>query len=122
MGNAQKMMIAVACVFAIGFIMVGSNKDQTDEQKEAASMVRAMANLQRIAHDLCPKLIKENTGSAVMSLVSKTSTDKSTYLTLEWLGEKNDNFNKAVCTVDVTKGGVSKLVIDDKTVVDKDAK
>ncbi len=122
MGNAQKMMLAVVGVFAIGFMMVGSNKEQSDEQREAASMVRAVANMQRIAHNLCPKLIKQNTGSEITTLVSKTSSDKSTYLTLEWLGEKNDNFNKATCTVDVIKGGVAKLVIDDKVVVDKDAR
>lgn len=122
MGNAQKMMIAVVAVFAIGFLLVGSNKDQSDDQKEVAAMVRAMANMQRIAHSLCPSLIKEHTGTQITSLVSKTSSDKSTYLSLEWLGEKNDNFNKATCTVDVTKGGVSKLVIDGKAVIDKDAK
>lgn len=119
MGNAQKMMLAVAGVFIVGFLMVGGNKQQSDTQKKNAAMVRDIANMQRIAHKKCPELIKENTGTQIKSLVSRTETDKSTYMVLEWVGEKGDNFKKATCTLDVTEGGVSKLVIDDKVVFEK---
>lgn len=118
--NAQKMMIAVVGVFVMGFIMVGSNKEQSAEDKEAAAMVRAVASMQGMAHKKCPRLIKEHTGSAITSLVTNQETDKATYLTLEWTGEKGDNFKKAVCTLSVVRGGVSKLVIDDKVIIDKD--
>lgn len=120
MSNAQKMMIAVVGVFAMGFLMVGSNKEQSDEQKKAASMVRDVANMQRIAHKKCPQLIKEHTGTQIVALVSRTETDKATFLLLEWEGEKGDNFKKATCTLDVTLGGISKLVIDGNTIIDKE--
>lgn len=120
MSHVQKMMIAVAALFGIGFFMVGSNKEQTVEQKEAGAMVRALSGMQNMAHSKCPKLIKKHTGSRVNSLVSNSETDKATYLTLEWLGEKDDNFKKATCTLTVQRGGISKLVIDGIAVIDKD--
>lgn len=121
MGTTQKMMAAVVGAFVIGFLLVGSNKEQSDDQKEAAAMVRAVAGMQTMAHKKCPRLIKQHTGSQIRSLVSRSETDKATYLTLEWIGEKEDNFKKATCTLTVTRGGVSKLVIDDKVIIDKDS-
>ena len=103
----------------MGYFLVGSNKDQTDVQKKSAAMIRDVANMQRIAHNKCPLLIKKHTGTQIASLVSKTDTDKATYLTLEWAGEENDNFKKAICTISVPYGGVSKLVIDDKIIIDR---
>lgn len=119
MTNIQKMMIAVVGVFAVGFMLVGGNKEQSTEQKEAAAMVRAVANMQRIAHKHCPRLIKEHTGTQIVSLVSNSESDKATYLTLEWEGEEGDNFKKASCTLLGSLGGVSRLVIDDKIIIDR---
>ena len=121
MGNAQKMMIAVVGVFVVGFLMVGGSKEQTDQQKEAAAMVRAIAGMQSMAHKKCPKLIKEHTGTSLTTLVTGQETDKATYLTLTWTGEEGDNFKKATCTITAIRGGVSKLVIDDKVIIDKDS-
>lgn len=121
MSNTQKMMLAVVAVFAMGFFLVGQNKEQTDGQKKSAAMVRDMANMQRIAHKKCPLLIKQHTGTQIASLVSRSESDKATYLTLEWVGEKDDNFKKATCTLSVTQGGISKLVIDDKVIIDKES-
>ena len=123
MGNAQKLMIAVVGVFVVGFLMVGGSKEQTVEQKEAAAMVRAISGMQAMAHKKCPKLIKQHTGTVITTLVSDkdTETDKATYLTLVWIGEEGDNFKKATCTITAIRGGVSKLVIDDEVVIDKDS-
>jgi hypothetical protein len=120
MSNAQKLIAAVIGVFVMGFLLVGGNKEQTDEQKEAAAMVRAVAGMQGMAHQKCPRLIKEHTGTSITTLVSNQETDKATYLTLEWTGEKGDNFKKATCTLSSSRGGVSKLVIDGKVIIDKD--
>ncbi|MCK5830270.1 MAG: hypothetical protein KAH20_08210 [Methylococcales bacterium] len=120
MGNAQKMMIAIVGVFGIGFFLVGQNKEKSVGEMQSAAMIRDVANMQRIAHKKCPLLIKQHTGTQIASLVSRTDSDKATYLTLEWVGEEGDNFKKATCTLSVTKGGVSKLVIDDKVIIDKD--
>ena len=38
MGDAQKIMAAVAGVFIVGFLMVGSNKDQSDQERKNAAM------------------------------------------------------------------------------------
>lgn len=121
LGNAQKMMIAVVGVFAAGFFLVGSNKESTDEQKKTAAMIRDVANMQRIAHKKCPLYIKQHTGTQIASLVSRTDSDKSTYLTLEWVGEGDDNFKLATCTLSAARGSVSKLVIDGKVIIDKNA-
>ncbi len=120
MGNAQKMMIAVAAVFAIGFYMVGANKESTNEEKQSASMIRDVANMQRIAHKRCLQLIKEHTGKGYAGLVSRSESDKSTYLTLEWKGGEGDNFKDVSCTVSVIEGGISKFILDGKAIIDKD--
>jgi hypothetical protein len=119
MGNAQKMMIAVAGVFAIGFYMVGANKDVSDDQRKSASMIRDVANMQRIAHKRCLQLIEEHTGKGYAGLVSRSESDKSTYLTLEWEGGKDDNFKDVSCTVSVVEGGISEFIVDGKTIIDK---
>ncbi len=121
MGNTQKLIAAVIGAIIVGFLLVGSNKQQTKEEKEAASMIRAVASMQGMANQKCPQLIKEKTGSQVF-FPSKTDTDKATYVTMEWVGEEGDNFKTASCTLHISLGGVSKLVIDDKIVVDKKVK
>jgi len=118
MSQTQIMIAAIAGVFLAGFLLVGSNKQQTTEQKEAASMIRALSAMQTMANKKCPALIKEKTGSQVF-FPSKTDSDKATYVTLEWIGEKGDNFKTASCTLHINLGGVSKLVIDGKTIIDK---
>ncbi len=121
LSGSQKMMIAVAAVFAIGFFMVGSNKEQTDEQRKSASMIRDRANMNRIAGQKCPQLIKKHTGTQISSLVSKTKTDNATYLTYEYTGEKGDNFKTASCTLSASDTGfhITKFSVDGKVIVDK---
>lgn len=118
MGDSQKLMIAVAGVFVVGFIMVGASKDQTIEQKESASQIRTLVAMQEMATQKCPKLIQDKTGSQVY-FPSKTDTDKETYVTMEWVGEKGDNFKTASCTLQQQLGGISKLVIDGEVLIDK---
>jgi len=120
--SAQKIMIAVVAVFAMGFFMVGSNKEQSDEDRKSAAMIRDRANMNRIAGSKCPKLIKKHTGTQITSLVANTKTDNSTYLTYEYKGEKGDNFKDASCTLAVlgTGGfGISELVIDGKELIER---
>lgn len=118
MDNTQKLIAAVVGVFVVGFIMVGASKEQTNEQKEAASQIRTLVAMQEMATQKCPKLIQDKTGSQVF-FPSKTDTDKETYVTMEWIGEKGDNFKTASCTLHSQLGGISKLVIDDKVLIDK---
>ena len=116
--ETQKIIFAVIGVFVVGFLMVGASKDQTNEQKEAASQIRTLVAMQDMANKKCPKLIQQHTGSQVF-FPSKTDTDKETYVTLEWVGESGDNFKTASCTLRQQLGGVSKLVIDGKVLIDK---
>lgn len=118
MSETQKLMLAVVGVFVAGFVMVGASKEQTTEQKEAASQIRTLVAMQEMAGQKCPSLIQKHTGTQVY-FPSKTDTDKETYVTLEWVGEKDSNFKTASCTLHITIGGVSKLVIDDKVLIDK---
>ena len=118
MGETHKLMIAVIGVFADGFIMEVVSKDQSNEEKEAAAQIRTLVAMQEMATQKCPKLIENKTGTQVY-FPSKTDTDKTTYVTMEWVGEQGANFKTASCTLHLSLGGVSKLVIDDKVLIDK---
>lgn len=118
MGEAQKLMIAVVGVFVAGFILVASSKQQSNEEKEAASQIRSLVAMQEMANQKCPKLIENKTGTQVY-FPSKTDTDKTSYVTMEWVGEEGANFKTASCTLHLSLGGVSKLVIDGKVLIDK---
>ncbi len=118
MSNVQQLMIAVIGVFVIGFIMVGANKSKTTEEMQAESMIRNVAAMQEMAGQKCPKAIQNKTGDQVY-FPSETDTDKATYITLKWVGEKEDHFKTASCTLSVSLGGISKLVIDDEVLIDK---
>jgi hypothetical protein len=118
MGQVQKLMIAVAGVFVVGFLLVGASKQQSNEDKEAASQIRTLVAMQEMAGQKCPKLILNKTGTQVY-FPSKTDTDKTSYVTLEWVGEKDSNFKTASCTLLLSLGGVSKLVIDGEVLIDK---
>jgi len=117
-------MGAVAAVFIIGFLMVGSNKEDTNESKEAAAMIRAVAAMQTMATSKCPTAIKNATGDTVYFATS-TDTDKQTYVSMTWDASKTDDkysFKKAVCTLHLTLGGISKLVIDDEVIIEKEVR
>ncbi|MGD0959536.1 MAG: hypothetical protein ABSB19_06990 [Methylomonas sp.] len=118
MGETQKIVIAVAGVFVVGFLLVGVSKNQSKEDKEAASQIRTLVAMQEMANQKCPKLIENKTGTQVY-FPSKTDTDKKTYVTMEWIGEKDSNFKTASCTLRMSLGGVSRLVIDDNVLIDK---
>jgi len=118
MGETQKVIAAVVGVFVVGFMMVGASKQQSTEDKEAAAQIRSLVAMQEMANQKCPKLILNKTGTQVY-FPSKTDTDKNTYVTMEWVGESGANFKTASCTLHLSLGGVSKLVIDDKVLIDK---
>lgn len=116
--EVQKLMLAVVGMFVVGFIMVGANKEQSKEEKEAASQIRSLVAMQEMANQKCPKLIESKTGTQVF-FPTRTDTDKNTYVTMEWENVEGANFKKASCTLAQSLGGVSKLVIDDKVLIDK---
>ncbi|MBT3811802.1 MAG: hypothetical protein HOE45_09015 [Gammaproteobacteria bacterium] len=124
MNGAQKLMAAVFAVFALGFLMVGSNKQQTTQQQEDAGMIRAVAQMQRMANLKCPKAIKKFTGDQTYFPTS-TPSDHQTYVSMVWDASKTDekySFKLAECTVHETVGGISKLVIDGETKIEKEVK
>ncbi|POZ53462.1 hypothetical protein [Methylovulum psychrotolerans] len=120
MSETMKVMLAVAAVFAAGFIMVGTNKQQSKEEMEAASMIRNYVAIQTMASQKCPVEIKKATGEQVF-FPSETVSDKETYITLKWVGEnsKTGGFKTASCTLKASLGGISELLIDDKAIIKK---
>jgi hypothetical protein len=118
MSEVQQVMVAVVAMFVIGFVMVGASKEKTTAELEGESMIRNVAAMQEMAGKKCPEAIKKATGDQIY-FPSETQTDKSTYVTLKWVGEKTDHFKTASCTLHVTLGGISKLEIDGKAVIDK---
>jgi len=124
MNNVQKLMVAVVGVFIVGFLMVGSNKEESNEFKANAAMVRAVTAMQSMANKKCPSAIKQATGDVVY-FATDTDTDKETYVSLTWDASKTADkysFKKAKCTLHLTVGGISKLVIDGKTIIEKEVK
>ncbi len=124
MSDVQKLMVAIAAVFIIGFFMVGSNNEESNESREGAAMIRAVTAMQTMASSKCPTAIKDATGDQVYFSTS-TDTDKQTYVSMTWDASKTDDkysFKKAVCTLHLTVGGISKLVIDGKAIIDKKVK
>ena len=120
MTETQKIMFAVVGVILSGFIMVGVNKQQSEEQIEAASMIRSYAAMQTMANQKCPFAIKEETGEQVF-FPSATQSDKDSYITLKYQGESG-KFKTASCTLHMALGGISELIIDDKVVIKKTVK
>lgn len=124
MNGTQKLMAAVVAVFVLGFLMVGSNDDQTPQQQEDAAMIRSIAQMQRMANMKCPKAIKKFTGDQTYFPTS-TPSDHQTYVTMIWDASKTQDdysFKLAECTVHETVGGISKLVIDGKTLIEKEVR
>jgi hypothetical protein len=119
MTEVQKIMLGVALAIGVGFFLVGNSKTQSPEQQEAAAMIRTYTAMQDMANKKCRLAVKQNTGTQVF-FPTNTDSDRDTYLTMEWIGEKDDNFKKAVCTLRLAQGGISKLVIDDKVIIDKE--
>ncbi len=121
MNGTQKLMAAVISVFVIGFLMVGSNKEQTPEQQEGAAMIRAVTAMQEMANKKCPLAVKKQTGDQVYFATS-TDTDRQTYVSLTWEQSKTQDkysFEKAECVLNLSLGGISKLVIDGEKIIDK---
>jgi uncharacterized protein HemX len=123
MSESGKLAIAVMGVIAVGFIMVGLNKQQSTEQIESAAMVRNYFNLQTMATEACPKAVLEATHEQVY-FPSETQSDKENYITLKWIGEnsKNGGFKTASCTIRSVMGGISELIIDDKVIIQRKTK
>ena len=120
MSNTMKIVIAVAGVFAAGFLVVGQSKQQSTAEIETASMIRNYAAIQGMANQKCPKAIEEATGEQVY-FPSKTESDKDTYITMFWEGENvgSGGFKKASCTLKAKLGGISELIVDDKVIIKK---
>ncbi|MGR9051073.1 MAG: hypothetical protein ACU84J_00345 [Gammaproteobacteria bacterium] len=117
MTETQKLIYAVIGVFAVGFIMVGLNKQQSKEEMEAAAMIRAYAAMQSMANQKCPAAVKEHTGEQVF-FPSDTKSDRDTYITFKYTGESG-KFKTASCTLLLSLGGISELIIDDNVIIKK---
>lgn len=121
MSEVQKIMMAVAAVFVMGFVLVGLSKEkQTPDQVEAAAKIRNTVAMQTMASEKCPPKVKEATGEQVF-FPSEVESDKETYVTLKWVGENAEKggFKNASCTLHANLGGISELVIDDKVIIKK---
>ncbi len=118
--NTMKIVIAVVGVFAMGFIMVGENKQKSTAEMEAESMIRNYANIQGMANQKCPEAVQAATGEQVF-FPSKTESDKDSYITLFWDGENvgTGGFKTASCTLKASLGGISELIVDGKAVIKK---
>lgn len=120
MGENQKLMAAVIGMFAIVAIMIYVGKqDESPEIAAEKTRLLTLSSMQGMAGQKCPLAVKNETGTEVY-FPSSTDTDKETYVTLNYKGvEKGDKFKTASCTLTLELGGISKLIIDDKVIIDK---
>ncbi|MGZ8904047.1 MAG: hypothetical protein ACXW0H_10910, partial [Methylobacter sp.] len=100
MSEVQKIMLGVLGAIIAGFVLVGVSKQEpSNEQREAASMIRNYVAMQTMAGDKCPQAILKETGEQVF-FPSETKSDKETYITLKWVGENaKGGFKTASCTL-----------------------
>ncbi len=117
MGEGGKLIAAVIGVFVVGFIVVWFSKQESPAQAEAQSMLRNYVAIQQMANQKCPAAILKETGEEVFFPTDEPQTDKETYITMKWKGEKN--FKEASCTLSGSLGGISELIIDGKTIIKK---
>jgi hypothetical protein len=117
MSETSKIIIGIVSFIVIGFILVGTSKDQSKEEMEAASMIRNYSAMQTMANNKCPLAIKKETGEQVY-FPTATESDKESYITLKWVGESG-GFKSASCTLHQSLGGISELIIDDKVIIKK---
>ncbi len=117
MSEGAKLIAAVIGVFVVGFIVVAVSKQESPEQVEAQSMLRNYVAIQQMANQKCPAAILKETGEEAFFPSEDPKTDKETYITLKWKGEKN--FKEATCTLHGSLGGISELIIDGRTIIKK---
>lgn len=120
MGESQKIIATVIGVFIVGFIMVGlSKEDESAEVVAQKTKLLTFSSMQGMASQKCPVAIRNKTGGEVY-FPSSTESDKETYVTLNYKAtEKDEKFKTASCTLALELGGISKLIIDGETVIDK---
>lgn len=121
MGESQKIIAAVVGVFVVGFLLVFVSKQQEKEVNPEKSKLITYASMQSMASQKCPAMIEDKIGSKVF-FPSSIDSDKDTYVTLNWKGDNGENFKTASCTLRLQSSGirVTKVIIDDKVVVDKE--
>ncbi|MEQ1529837.1 MAG: hypothetical protein ABL925_11010 [Methylococcales bacterium] len=118
MSETAKIVAAIVAVFVMGFVLVGANKEVSKEESEASANIRNYVAIQTMANQKCPEAIKKETGEQVF-FPSGTESDKESYITLKWVGDKDNKFKTASCTLKASLGGISELVIDDKVIIKK---
>jgi hypothetical protein len=116
MSNVTKIIIAVVGVFAIGFLVVGTS-EKSDQQMQAEAFVSDYASLTKHAHMRCKAAAKKYTGVDFLPS-PEVETDKSSYMVLKWKDGK-EAFDTAECTFTRSKGGMTKFVLNGKTVYSK---
>ena len=121
MSEAQKIMMAVAAVFVMGFVMVGlSKEDQLLNKLKPRQKLETMLQCKRWQVKNARRKSRKQPGSKCFS-PSAVEGDKETYVTLKWVGENADKggFKNASCTLHASLGGISELIIDDKVIIKK---
>ncbi|MDP7537074.1 MAG: hypothetical protein QF470_04515 [Methylococcales bacterium] len=111
MSEVTKILIAFVLVMIVGGVIIATS-GTTNEQKASNAVLTHYANMSRIAMYQCPRAVQKQTGEKAY-VVKKTDSDKETYITLTYSGDKA--FSTASCTID-RLGKVTKLVVDGKDI------
>lgn len=119
--NLRKTM-KLKLFYFLGAVIVVSACGESTEQGASQVMISGV-QLKKMALERCGSKIKEEVGRNVYAptettgVASKSLGDASTTLVLKWKGDKDD-FKTAVCAYSM-ENGLTSLVIDDRTVIEK---
>jgi flagellar basal body-associated protein FliL len=110
MSEVTKILIAFVLVMIVGGIIIATSGVSKEKQASNAVLTH-YSNMSRMAGIQCPIAVLKHTGEKAYVRFGNAESDKETYITLTYKGEKK--FSTATCTID-RLGKVTKVVVDGK--------
>ncbi len=114
--NFVKAGIGFAILMIVGFVIVGTTRESQQEKVQGA-FLQTSGLLNSLALDKCTEAVRKEVGTHPYT-PSESSSDKLTYVSLEW---KDVGTAKSAKCRYVMDQGITLLTIDDRVVIEKSA-
>jgi hypothetical protein len=114
--QAVKAAIGFIILMAVGFLIVGNTRE-TQQEKVQGAFLQTSNMLSTLALKKCSEAVEKEIGGHPYT-PSETSSDNMTYVTLIWTNV--GNAKRAECRY-IMDQGITKLVVDDRTLIEKTA-
>ena len=116
MTKTTQLIASIVGFILVGYLVVGTS-EKSDEEKKNDALISGYAAMSSMASKKCPKAIKEHTQQNAYFPTS-TDTDRTTYMILKWENQTG-KFKNATCYFERAQGGISKLEIDGKIIIER---